>query len=103
MIRSDVYVLGLLIWRIVLNGINPFDDTKLFPRSSTRKEHLTMLDQEKTKDVHFLGKTVQIVCERGLDVDQELIASIFHASIRTDEDDRDLDHIVDLLNSQPDR
>jgi serine/threonine protein kinase len=97
LISSDVYSLGLLLWRIVLNGNNPFDDRDLFPACLTREEHFTRLDVEKTKDSLFLDKTKQSLVKLGVEIDQELMSNIFSASIRSSEADRDLEHVVNLL------
>jgi serine/threonine protein kinase len=102
LLSSDIYSLGLRIWRVVLNGKNPFDDTELFPASPTR-EQFAMLDTEKTMDALFLGKARQSVSKWGADVDQELISNVSSASIRTDEGDRDLNLVVDPLGSSSQR
>jgi len=97
LISSDVYSLGLRIWRIILNGKNPFEDSELFPACPTRKESFARLDVEKGQDSLFLGKAKRSLTNWGRDVDQQLIFKVFDASIRTDEMDRDLNRVVDLL------
>jgi len=99
LINSDVYSLGLLIWQIVLNGRNPFDDAELFTPLSTRRGFLVQLDEEKAMDSLFLSKAKQSVAKWGVDGDQELISNIFDVSIRVDEAERHLDRVVDLISS----
>jgi serine/threonine protein kinase len=99
LINSDVYSLGLLIWQIVLNGRNPFDDAELFTPLSTRRGFLARLDEEKAMDSLFLSKAKQSVAKWSVDGDQALISNIFDVSIRVDEAERHLDRVVDLVSS----
>lgn len=99
LINSDVYSLGLLIWRVVLNGRNPFDDVEIFPPLLTRREFMAKLEQEKATDSLFLDKAKHSVAKSGIDVDQQLVFNIFDVSIRANESDRLLDRLVGLIES----
>lgn len=87
----------------MLNGKNPFNDLELFPPSPTMREYFATLDREKTMDALFLGKAKQSVSKCSADVDRDLVSNIFSGSIRTDEGDRDLNLVVDLLGSSSQR
>jgi serine/threonine protein kinase len=99
--KSDVYSLGLVIWRIVLNGADPFQNIELFPISiGCPIESANMaLEHQKSDDVQFLSMAKKSVLQNNnCSIDHTLLFNIFEVSIRYQEELRDLGRILKLLD-----
>jgi serine/threonine protein kinase len=99
LLKCDVYSLGLLLWRILLNGADPFEDESIFSFPQGREQRLAAIEAEKMTDSVFLGK-VKASVERsgGHDLDRELVWSIFDCAIQLDGSRRNLVRITELLD-----
>ena len=103
LLKSDVYSLGLLIWRIALNGSNPFEDESLFALPQRLQNRFAQLEEEKQDDSSFLEKAKRSISEHGDKAWQMTLDSVFDVSIRTAENSRNLSEVVGLLTASAEK
>ncbi|KAG8533855.1 uncharacterized protein KY384_001596 [Bacidia gigantensis] len=95
--QSDVYSLGLLIWRIALNGKDPFKLTAFFSLPSLPRRYYAAIEVQKKGDREFLSKVKASVEQHFDDDERAIFAALFDATIRTDMDNRSLHRAVNIL------
>ncbi|KAJ5480512.1 hypothetical protein N7530_006021 [Penicillium desertorum] len=95
---TDVYSFGLLVWRVALNGLNPFrciDGFASLQKIDLQREVETLKRQDRV--LMMVEPTLQEpFCEK--DVDKYLILDILHVTVRLDHSSRDLFGAVALLS-----
>lgn len=93
---SDIYALGLLFWRVLLNGGNPFDDRDLFGESGNREQALATILLLKRED-KLLPMAKESVRKRNVGLDDLVVDSIFTATLQAIPETRDLEAVGRIL------
>ena len=100
--QSDVYSLGLLFWRIALDGRDPFTITELFATQSSPEEYYAAIDAQKESDQMFLDEVKISVREHFNDDGEAVLSALFDATIRTEMENRSLHRVMELLSQHLD-
>ena len=101
LLQTDIYSFGLLIWRICVDGKNPFRDPSVgsYPNALSDDE----IKMEKRRP-EFKFRVQSSVPSRFNELDDNAVSDIhalFDYSLTVDLSRRSLDHIVNILESNP--
>jgi serine/threonine protein kinase len=82
LLQSDVYALGLVMWRIMLDGEDPFVDKTLFNLPLGEKNAIDdVIDKYKLSD-SFLSKAKASISRYSGNLDCHTISTVFDCSLR---------------------
>ena len=97
LLLSDVYAVGLLFWRVVLDGSNPFTDSLFFEQSLGEEAALAMILKIKVKN-KLLSIAKQSIRTHQPNFDLDLAGTFLSACLTTDPDKRSLALVELALN-----
>ena len=89
LLLSDVYALGLLAWRVALDGANPFTNIELLEASTTQETAFAAILKLKKED-KLSGIAKQSIHEFQRDLDHELVDTIIEATLKAVPEERNL-------------
>ena len=97
LMKSDVYTLGLLLWQVLLNGSDPFQQIQAYDPASPREQQLSQIQSEKTSEKFF-----QLVSEnlRACLMPEQfsLMSRVLRCCLALPPENRDLEYVMDQLN-----
>jgi serine/threonine protein kinase len=98
LLQSDVYALGLLMWRIMLDGADPFVDKTLFDLPLGEKNAIDdIIDKYKLSD-SFLSKAKASISRYSGNLDFRTISTVFDCSLQVSPGERNLEAVISCLS-----
>lgn len=97
LLQSDVYALGLLMWRIMLGGGDPFADKNLFELPSGEKKVIDDAIDDYKRSGTFLSKAKASISRYGKDLDCHIISTVFECSLQVSPGERNLEAVISCL------
>lgn len=101
LLQSDVYALGLLMWRIMLDGGDPFADKALFALPSGEKKVIDDAIDDYKRSGAILSKAKASISRYGKDLDSHVISTVFDCSLQASPGERNLEAIISCLLRSP--
>lgn len=101
LLQSDVYALGLLMWRIMLDGGDLFADKTLFELPSGEKNVIDDAIDDYKRSGAFLSKAKASISRYGKDLDCRAISAVFDCSLQTSPGERNLEAVISCLSLPP--
>jgi serine/threonine protein kinase len=101
LLQSDVYALGLLMWRIMLDGGDPFTDKTLFELPSGGKNVINDAIDDHKRSSAFLSKAKASISRYGKDLDCRAISAVFDCSLQASPEERSLEAVISCLSLPP--
>lgn len=101
---QDIYSLGLLVWRTILDGRDPFETLHL----SMEQDRFIAIEKVKRDDIftEMIQESLQIRQDTGelaMDVDIQSINNVMNATIQVDPNQRSLRTAITRLGGQASR
>ena len=96
LLLSDVYALGLLFWRVLLHGGDPFHNWDVPGQNRNREQALATILQLKRED-QVLMMAKKSFREQHLQIEEELVDSIFDATLQATPENRSLENVSTVI------